>query len=84
VRDEIRVAAQLEGVQDHEPPWQRLVRKQRPVLDQVPDSATALDLDHDRRHGRFTEALEEIDLILEPGKRPSPGSEEIRAFFRYY
>jgi gamma-glutamylcyclotransferase (GGCT)/AIG2-like uncharacterized protein YtfP len=31
----------------------------------------------------FTEALDEINLILEPGRPLSPGSEEIRAFFRY-
>lgn len=43
-------------------------------------------LDYDwssRTDPLFTEALEEIDLILEPWKRPSSGSDEIRAFFRY-
>jgi gamma-glutamylcyclotransferase (GGCT)/AIG2-like uncharacterized protein YtfP len=43
-------------------------------------------LDYDwssRSDPLFTEALEEIDLILEPWKRPAAGREEIRAFFRY-
>jgi gamma-glutamylcyclotransferase (GGCT)/AIG2-like uncharacterized protein YtfP len=43
-------------------------------------------LDYDwssRSDPLFTEALEEIDLILEPWKRPAAGHDEIRAFFRY-
>jgi gamma-glutamylcyclotransferase (GGCT)/AIG2-like uncharacterized protein YtfP len=43
-------------------------------------------LDYDwssRSDPLFTEALEEIDLILEPWKAPAAGREEIRAFFRY-
>jgi gamma-glutamylcyclotransferase (GGCT)/AIG2-like uncharacterized protein YtfP len=43
-------------------------------------------LDYDwssRSDPLFTEALEEIAVILEPWKRPAAGREEVRAFFRY-